>query len=131
MINFTQLNNDVIKQEVRNAFVHSMTPSIEKGELSQEQANYYFKTLFESADLVDMIRQSLLDSDFRTVFRGVEYTTTDVEVIPDSPSEFLSREVHSFYDDLVIFIQNEYEPRDCATYFTFIFKPHENINHTL
>lgn len=129
MIDFNQLNNDVVIQNVKQAFLYSMTPLIENNTLNTETANRYFKTIFESPDLVEMIRKSLASHDNRLQFSHVNYVTDIRELV--SNHEFEEVKFHSYYDDFTVYVKEIYEPRDVATYFSILFRPHEHIARSI
>jgi hypothetical protein len=132
MLDFNRLNNDMIISTVKDLFLYTFSPLIEGGQLDKETANRYFKTLFESGDIVKTLRDSFDSSNTRIDFRGVEFTTDEVEVTENMGDEFVTVKVHSFYDDFVLYEKEEYEPRDCAYYVTYMFKPHDNVyNHIM
>lgn len=127
-----EITNQDIISVAQNVFLYTFSPLIEGGQISKETANYYFKTLLESGDIVQTIRDGLDISNTRIDFRGVEYTTDEVEVSENMVDEFVTIKLHSIYDDFMLYEKEEYEPRDCAYYVTYMFKPHENVyNHIM
>lgn len=115
-----QVSREDVVRNVKHAFVFRISPFVTSKDITQEQANLYFKTIFDCPDLVEMIWESLKSSDSDTFFSGVDYAKEDSLLI--AQDEFDTVKFHSRHEDFSIYIKETYEPRDCATYFTFVFR---------
>lgn len=131
MINFNKLTNDMIVSHVKDLFLYTFSPLIKGEKLTQETVNTYFKVIFDSPELVTILRNSFDSANTMVDFRGVEYTTEEVETFDAMLDEFVSIKFHSMHDDFTLFVKEELEPRDMTYYVTLMFKPHENVYNTI
>lgn len=119
-----------IVAEVQHAFKVSFSPLVETGEMRKEQANEYFKAFFESQELVTVAREGLSRENEKVDFVGVSYSKEPIQT-GSSNGGMIETKAVSYYDNFIVFLKEEYEPRDVAYYCTIIFHPTDLVSHVL
>lgn len=119
-----QVSREDIINHVKEAFAHSISPFVTSKDITQDQANRFFKSIFASPDLVELIHQSLKDYSSKTYFSGVDFAKEDCVLV--ARDGFQEVKFHSMQADFSIYIKETYEPRDCATYVTLYFRLDNN-----